>query len=144
MNHQDTIMLLKECDEGIQMGILSIEEMIEEIKDHQLLEILSQSIQKHKNLQEEIEKQLHVLHQSTQQPQPLAKTMSWLHTNVKLMMNDSDSKIAEMVIDGCDMGIKSLHRYMNQYQNAVSSVKETVLKLIQLERELTEKLYVFL
>ncbi len=42
------------------------------------------------------------------------------------------------------MGIKSLHRYMNQYQNAVSSVKETVLKLIQLERELTEKLYVFL
>lgn len=144
MNHQDTIMLLKECDEGIQMGILSIEEMIEEIKDHQLLEILSQSIQKHKNLQEEIEKQLHVYHQSTQQPQPLAKTMSWLHTNVKLMMNDSDSKIAEMVIDGCDMGIKSLHRYMNQYQNAVSSVKETVLKLIQLERELTEKLYVFL
>ncbi len=85
MNHQDTIMLLKECDEGIQMGILSIEEMIEDIKDHQLLEILGQSIQKHKNLQEEIEKQLHVYHQSTQQPQPLAKTMSWLHTNVKLM-----------------------------------------------------------
>lgn len=144
MNQQDTVKLLKECDLGIQMGISSIEEVLEEIKDHQLLEILTQTLKEHTKLQKDIEDQLHYYHQSNQEPKPWALTMSWLQTNVKLMVNDSDGRIAEMIIDGCEMGIKSLHRYLNQYKDAAHSVKEMVFQLIDLERNLTEKLYIYL
>jgi len=66
--------------------------------------------------------------------------MSWLKTNFKLAMNESDQTIAELITDGCHMGLKSLHKYMNDYTNAEHDVVEICNRLIDIEEELLEDL----
>ena len=37
--------------------------------------------------------------------------MSFIKTNFKMGMNESDTTVAELITDGCNMGIKSLNKY---------------------------------
>jgi hypothetical protein len=63
--------------------------------------------------------------------------MSWVKTNFEMMVDGSDSKIAEMMMDGCNMGIKSLSRYMNQYKAADERSKDIAKRLISSEERLS-------
>ena len=60
-----------------------------------------------------------------------------MKTNMKLGMDDSDLTIANLMTDGCNMGVKSLHRYLNQYRAADEDSKNIAKKLIHLEEQLT-------
>ena len=66
-------------------------------------------------------------------PNPIAQGMSFMKTNMKLVMHESDSTIAELITDGCNMGVKSLNRYLNQYEAADESSKDIAKRLIRLE-----------
>ena len=68
----------------------------------------------------------------------MAKSMSWLKTNVKLVMNESDETIADLMTTGCNMGAKSLNKYLNQYKAADEKSKDIAKKLINLEEKLVE------
>ena len=70
----------------------------------------------------------------------MAKSMSWLKTNMKMSMDKSDATVADLLTDGCNMGIKSLYKYMNQYPNAEAKVKNLCNNLIDIERELRKDL----
>ena len=74
----------------------------------------------------------------------MAKGMSWIKTNVKLSLDDSDKTVADLITDGCNMGVKSLHRYLNQYEAADEKSKEITKRLIQLEEQLAVDLRPFL
>ena len=74
----------------------------------------------------------------------MAKGMSWLKTNMKMSMNDSDSTVADLLTDGCNMGIKSLYKYLNQYPAADKKAKELCNKLIDIEEELRRDLRAYL
>lgn len=60
-----------------------------------------------------------------------------MKTNVKLAMDESDATIADLITDGCNMGVKSLSRYLNQYQAADEETKDIAKKLIKQEEELS-------
>ena len=60
-----------------------------------------------------------------------------MKTNMKLGMEDSDATIAELMTDGCNMGVKSLNRYLNQYKAADEVSKDITRRLINLEEKLT-------
>jgi hypothetical protein len=62
--------------------------------------------------------------------------MSWIKTNVKLMMHESDKTVADLMTDGCDMGVKSLSKYLNQYKAADERSKDIAKKLIKIEQRL--------
>ena len=66
----------------------------------------------------------------------MAKSMSWMKTNVKLAIEDSDKTVADLITDGCNMGVKSLNRYLNQYEAADETSKNIAKDLIQLEEQL--------
>ena len=83
-------------------------------------------------------------HSEEKDPNPMAKSMSWLKTNVKLMMKESDKTIADLMTDGCDMGVKSLRKYLNQYQAADETSKNIAKRLISLEEQLAIDIRSFL
>lgn len=144
MVEQDTIKLLRECDAGIKMGISSIDEVLEYVSDRQLKDILIDSKGENEKLQNDLVKVLADYGDDGKEPNPVAKGMSWLKTNVKLKADGSDSMIAEMMIDGCNMGIKSLCRYMNQYQAADQRSKDIAMRLVRAEDKLTDDMRRFL
>lgn len=136
MIEQDTIKLLRECDAGIKMGVDSIDEVLDYVKDGKLRKELSDCRVQHEKLKVEIQELLNQYHDDGKDPNPMAKSMSWIKTNMKLVMNESDKTIADLMTDGCNMGVKSLGRYLNQYQAADERTKDIAKRLIHLEEKL--------
>ena len=59
-------------------------------------------------------------------------------------MDYSDKTVADLITDGCNMGIKSLNKYLNQYNMADTSSKEICIKLISIEEQLCKELRKYL
>ncbi len=136
MVEPDTIKLLRECDAGIKMGVSSIDEVILYVHDETFKNHLMICKQKHDELKEEIQTYLQECQDEGKEPNAIAKGMSWIKTNMKLMVEESDETIADLITDGCNMGVKSLHKYLNQYQNAQEKAKDITKRLINLEEKL--------
>ncbi|MBQ8264867.1 MAG: hypothetical protein IJY96_08865 [Oscillospiraceae bacterium] len=144
MIEQDTVKLLRECDAGIKMGVDSIEDVLDRVRSRRLRKILSESKQEHDRLNLEIQEALHRFRDDGKDPNPIAKTMSQMKTGVKLGLDDSDATIAELMTDGCNMGVKSLSRYLNQYAAADEMSKDVCKKLIKMEEQLAVDMRGFL
>ena len=136
MIEQDTVRLLRECDAGVQMGMEAIDEVIEYVSAEELGTRLNACRREHEKLNDEIKDQLHRFEDEGKNPNPMAKGMSWLKTNMRLSMNDSDHTIADLMTDGCNMGVKSLNKYLNQYEAADEKSKDIAKRLIHLEEKL--------
>ena len=144
MIEQDTIKLLRECDAGIKMGVSSIDEVLDYTHSGELKKYLTDCKNKHEKLIEEIQGLLDKYHDDGKEPNAMAKGMSWMKTNVKLVMDESDNTIADLITDGCDMGVKSLSRYLNQYAAADEVSKDITKRLIKLEEQLAVDMRQFL
>ena len=144
MIEQDTVKLLRECDAGVKMGIASIEDVLDCIYANDLRECLADCLSKHEELGDEIKNLLDRYHDSGKNPNPIAKGMSWIKTNVKLAVNESDAAIAGLMTDGCNMGVKSLNQYLNQYKAADEVSKDIAKRLINLEEKLVTDIRSFL
>ena len=140
MIESDTIRLLRECDAGVKMGVASIEDVIDRVGDEKMKELLSDCKSEHHKLDKEIQTLLEKYHDDGKDPNPMAKGMSWMKSNMKMAINDSDQTIAGLMTDGCNMGVKSLNRYLNEYEAADEVSKDIAKRLIHLEEKLTEDL----
>ena len=138
MIQPDTIKLLRECDAGIKMGTASIHDVMDYVKDEDLKKLLEACKDKHRVLEREIEELLASYGDDGKEPNPMAKGMSWMKTNVMLAADGSDATVADLITDGCNMGVKSLNRYLNQYAAADEKAKTVAKKLIRLEEKLTQ------
>ncbi len=136
MIEQDTIKLLRECDAGVKMGVASIDDVRDHVKKDDFKKLLVDCKRAHEKLGEEIEKALDRFGDDGKDPNPIAKSMSWMKTTMKLQWEDSDNTIADLMTDGCNMGVKSLNRYLNQYEAADEVSKDITKRLINLEEEL--------
>ncbi len=136
MIEQDTIRLLRECDAGVKMGTASIDEVLPHVRSERLRSILSQCKQQHNQLQDAIQIELDRFGDEGKEPNPMAKGMSWMKTNMKLTMDESDHTIADLMTDGCNMGVKSLNQYLNEYEAADERSKDITKRLINLEERL--------
>lgn len=141
---QDTIRLLRECDAGIKMGISSIDEVLEYVHSDSLRKYLSECKREHDKLNSEILELLDKYKDEGKEPNPIAKGMSWVKTNMKLVMHESDATIADLITDGCNMGVKSLNKYLNQYKAADEVSKDITKRLINLEEKLAIDIRSFL
>ena len=144
MIEQDTVKLLRECDAGIKMGVKSIDDVDKYVKSNQLKQLLSECKGEHKKLENEIEVMLNSYGDDGKKPNPIATGMSWMKTNVKLSMHQSDKTVADLMTDGCNMGVKSLSGYLNQYKAASEKSKDIAKRLIALEADLGENMRAYL
>ncbi len=144
MIEQDTVKLLRECDAGIRMGVDSIDDVLDYAHAKELKTILTNCKEQHSKLKEEIDSELHRYHDRGKNPNPLVQGMSVMKTGMKLVMNESDHTIADLITDGCNMGVKSLNRYLNQYKAADEVSKDIAKRLINQEEQLAAEIRKFL
>lgn len=144
MIQQDTIKLLRECDAGVQMGISSLDDVSEYVSEGELKKYLDKCKSEHEKLDKEIQELLDKYEDDGKEPAAIAKGMSWMKTNMKLAINDSDNTIADLMTDGCNMGVKSLNKYLNKYEGADEVSKDITKRLINLEEKLAIDIRKFL
>ncbi len=144
MIEQDTIKLLRECDAGVKMGVSSIDDVLKYVKSERLRKDLNDSREEHVKLDKELQVLLDDYHDDGKEPNPMAKGMSWMKTNMKLVVNESDQTIADLITDGCNMGVKSLNKYLNEYAAADEKSKDICKRLINLEEDMIIQMRQFL
>ena len=144
MIEPDTIKLLRECDAGVKMGIASITDVVDHVTSEELRRLLTDSRTDHETIESELRSLLDRYGDDGKAPSAIAKGMSHMKTEMKLAMNESDATIADLMTDGCDMGVKSLSRYLNQYKAAEEDAKDIAKRLISIEDRLGSDLRAFL
>ena len=144
MENQDTISLLKECNAGSKMAVTSLDEVLDHVRDEHMRGLILESRAHHEKLGNEIHTMLITHGSAEKDPNPIAKGMSFLKTNMKLSRDESDATVADLLTDGCDMGIKSLHKYKNKYEQADHKSRDICDRLIDIEEELREGLHSYL
>ena len=136
MVEKDTVKLLRECDAGVKMGIASIKDVLDNVRSEKMKKLLSDCKDAHEDLGSQVQTLLDKYQDDGKEPNPVAKSMSWMKTNMKLAMDESDGTVADLITDGCNMGVKSLNRYLNQYKAADEVSKDITKRLINLEEKL--------
>lgn len=144
MIEQDTVKLLRECDAGIKMGITAVDETLDYVKNNELKNCLVEGKAKHEELKEEMQTLLDKYHDDGKEPSAMGKSMAWVKTNVKLATGDPDKAVADLITDGCNTGVKSLNRYLNQYEAADEKSKDITKRLIDLEQNMAVEVRSFL
>ncbi len=144
MVEPDTVKLLRECDAGIKMGVSAIDEVLPYVNNIRFKGYLTESKSHHEKLKEKLQCLLDKYHDGGKEPSAAAKGMSWLKTNMKLVVNESDKTIADLITDGCNMGVKYLHKYLNEYKAADENSKDITKRIINIEEELAVKIRIFL
>lgn len=144
MIEQDTVKLLRECDAGIKMGASSIDDVVGRVKSRRMKNSLEAIRGEHSRLEDECSRLLCSYGDEGKAPGAVAESMSWIKTNLKLAVDGSDAAIAELMTDGCNMGVKSLNRYLNQYKAADERSKDIAKRLISLEEKLAHDMQGYL
>ena len=144
MLNGDTVKLLRECNAGTKVAVYSMDEICDKISDADFKNIILASKEKHARLENEIHAQLEKCDDPVKEPNALAKGMSWLKTNAKLAVEESDAVCADLLTEGCNMGVKSLCRYYNQYAAADEQAQGFCKELIHLEENLAKEIRSYL
>ena len=144
MSNEDTVKLLRECDSGIKMGVSAIDEVMDNAQSDKMRKKLCEFKSEHETLKGEAETELVKMGADIKEPGVMAKSMAWIKTNMQIAMEESDRTIANIMTDGCSMGIKNLNKYLNQYADASESSRQIAKRLINLEERMTEEMRSYL
>lgn len=142
--NEDSINLLKECNSGCKNATDSMEQIMPYVKDEALKRLIADYNKKHVELGDECHEILNENGKDEKDPPKITKAMAWMGTEIKLLIDAESDKIADILVDGCSMGIKSLSRYSNQYRNAESKIKDICFELISLEQDFMNELLMYL
>ncbi len=142
--NNDTISLLKECNSGCKNATDSMEQVMGLLHDQNLKTLISDFNQRHIKIGDECHQLLNNYGYDEKDPSPVSKVMSFISTEVKMMNDNNTKKAAEIMMDGCNMGIKTISGCINQYPLADYESKKLAEKLVALEQEFVDELKKFL
>ena len=141
---QDTKTLLQETNYGCKMAVNSMKKIIEEAEDCELMKVILEAISKHEAVGDKTGKALKEHGHEEKEPSPMVTMYSEITTDLKLLWRDDTGKIAEIMVDGCNMGIKSISKVLNDCKNASGESRKLAEALIHEEDQFLRKLQPFL
>ena len=144
MATKETIAILKECDAGVKMALASLDDVWEHVQQSELRAILNTTRAQHQMVSREVQSLLSEFGGTEKDPNPVARKMSAMMTKTKLGVDKSDAAAARLLLEGCDMGVQSLHRYLNRYRGAEVPARALCRTLVAIEEQLGRDLRAFL
>lgn len=144
MAHTDTTELLKQCDQGVRMGIDAISDMLPKVDDEKLKDLLRKFSDRHNYIKIELDEMLESHGLKSETPNIMAKSMAEMKTDFKMMIKKDDKTAADLMTDGCDMGMKTLTKYLNEYEGAEEKAKDMARRIIKIEEDFEKALREYL
>lgn len=142
--NSDTVALLKECDAGCNMGVESMKQVRSYAEDGKLIAVIDKYLERHDDFGDKCHRMLNQMKETTQDPPKMASAFAKISTDMKLMMEKDSHKIAEILIDGCNMGIKSVTENIHKYNKADAGSVSLAKELVEMEQKMSQDLLQFL
>ena len=143
MDH-DTKALLLECGAGVQMAVGAIDDVLGQTRDKKPSRRFFLPARRTRRLGSRQRRFLDAEHIPEKGANAMARGMSWLKTSTKLAVSPADETDADLITDGCNMGVKSLIRYRNRYPNASETARQIAGQLIDSEQTRCKSMQAYL
>ena len=134
------VIVLDDLSKGACMGWDAIHFIMDKVDDDNLKKELDRQYREYKEIREEINK----IYPEYSEDEPhktstMNKVMTWYGIEMKTLMDSSTSKIAELLMQGTNMGIIEGRRLLND-KNTNEEIKNIVEKYVQVQETAVEKL----
>lgn len=144
MENENEINVLDELNKGACMGQDAIHFVLDKVEDKNLKKVLNEQYKKYQNITEKIAK----LYPDYSKNEPhetsaMNKAMTWYSIEMKTLMDDSTSKITELLLQGTNMGIIEGRKLLN-HKTTDREVHKLVQEYVDMQEESVEKLKKFL
>ena len=136
--------ILNELNKGIKMGMDSISNVSEKVQDDRFKQDLKYQYDEYNKILNEVNDELTNYDDFPKKINPMQKAMSWMGVEMNTMMDKSNSKIAELMIQGTNMGIIEGVKLLNQNPDADDEVKNVLNKFIKFQENTVEQLKKYL
>ncbi len=144
MEAKNEINVLDELNKGACMGKDAIHFILDKVKDDDLKEELNRQYSKYKEISDKIKK----LYPEYNEGKPhetsaMNKVMTWYGIEMKTFTDESTSKIAELLLQGTNMGIIEGRKLLNHKQTD-PEVEKIAKEYVDMQEDAVEKLKKFL
>lgn len=136
--------ILNEINKGIKMGMDSISSIAEKVTDEQLKDDLQSEYNQYNTILNEVNSELGKYEEFPKELNPAQKMMGWFDVQISTMTDNSDSKIAEMLIKGTNMGIIEGVKLLNHNPETTDNIKNILTNFIQFQENNVERLKQYL
>lgn len=137
--------ILDEVNKGATMGMDAISYVSEKVVDGDFKEVLDTEYNKYKDISNRVNN----LYDNYSSKEPhetnaMNKMMTWYGIQMKTMVDDSTSKLSELLMQGTNMGIIEGRRLLNQNQNIEPDVKNILNDFVVMQEDSVETLKKYL
>ena len=136
--------ILNEINKGIKMGMDSISSIAEKVTDDQLKDDLQSEYNQYNTILNDVNAELGKYEEFPKELNPAQKMMGWFDIQISTMTDNSDSKIAEMLIKGTNMGIIEGVKLLNNNPETTNEIKNILTNFIQFQENNVERLKKYL
>ena len=141
---KNEINVLDELNKGACMGRDAIHFILDKVTDDKLKKELNRQYEDYKKINEKIcELYPEYSDKEPHETNAMNKVMTWYGIEMRTMMDDTTSKLAELLMQGTNMGIIEGRRLLNQ-KNTAPEVQEIVEEYVDMQEHAVEKLKQFL
>lgn len=142
--NSENINALDEICKGACMGMDAIHFILEKVKDKDLKDYLQKDYEKYDKIKERIEKIYPEYNDGKpHETSALNKARTWSGIEMKTMTDDTTSKLAELLLQGVNMGIIEGRRILNK-KEIDKNVNEIVSEYVTMQEESMEVLKKYL
>ena len=137
--------ILDEVNKGATMGMDAISFVSDKAKDNDFKSVLNTEYKKY----QEISNRVNSIYDNYSSKEPhetskMAKAMTWYGIQVRTMMDDTTSKLSELLMQGTNMGIIEGRRLLNQNPEAAEEVKYILNDFVVMQEDSVETLKKYL
>lgn len=140
----ENINALDEINKGACMGMDAISFVLDKIEDEDFKRVVKKQYDDYHSIEEDIEKIYHKYDDGKpHETNAFTKAMTWSGINMKTMMDNSNSKIAELLLQGTNMGIIEGRKILNE-KKLNREVRDIISKYVRMQEESVEILKKYL
>lgn len=136
--------ILNEINKGIKMGMDSISNVSEKVQDDAFKKDLKFQYDKYNTILNKVNNELTNYDDFPKELNPMQKAMGWMSVEFNTMDDKSTSKIAEMMLQGTNMGIIKGVKLLNHNPNTDEPVKNILTEFVQFQEDTIEQLKKYL
>ena len=144
MDENINLTILNEIAKAAKMGMESISYVTEKVGDENMKENLSTQYNGYGNIVEKVNGQFETYGEVPDEAPARDKMMSWMGVQMNTLTDKSNSHIAEMMIQGGDMGIIECQKLLNHNPNADQEVKNILNDFSTMQKNNIEQMKKFL